>query len=167
MIAQFKAWRRQRQRRAALRELDRTLDALSVEVIVAEMRRYIAIRRARYSTGTDLPYPEVVIEMAFVKAIAHCPADEPRRDTLRALYITLDELFLTPLEATIMNRYHQFLTKMDHRGRSPEEVWTAYRDAGCPEAIPILTRLTEKARRRRATFRAQDTTAARPGSRKH
>jgi endonuclease/exonuclease/phosphatase (EEP) superfamily protein YafD len=153
VIAQLKAWRRQRQRRAALRELDRTLDALTVEAIVAEVRGYIVSRRARYSTEADLPYPEVVIEMALVKAIAQCPADEPRRDTLRALYTTLDELFLTPSEATIMNRYHHFLTRTDHRGRSPEEVWTAYRDAGCPEAIPLLTSLMEKARRRRATLR--------------
>jgi transcriptional regulator with XRE-family HTH domain len=152
VIAQLNSWRHQRQRRAALRELDRTLDALTVEGIVAEMRRYIVSRRARYTTEADLPYPEVVIEMSFLKAIAHCPADEPRRDTLRALYITLDDFFLTPSETTIMNRYHHFLTKTDHRGRSPEEVWTAYRDAGCPEAIPILSSLAEKARRRRATL---------------
>ena len=152
VIAQLNSWRHQRQRRAALRELDRTLDALTLEGIVAEMRRYIVSRRARYTTEADLPYPEVVIEMSFLKAIAHCPADEPRRDTLRALYITLDDFFLTPSETTIMNRYHHFLTKTDHRGRSPEEVWTAYSDAGCPEAIPILSSLAEKVRRRRATL---------------
>lgn len=90
--------------------------------------------------------------MAFVKAIAHCPADEARRDTLRALYITRDDFFLTPSEGTIMNRYHHFLTKTHHRGRSPEKVWTVYRTAGCPEATPILSSLAEQARPRRATL---------------
>ena len=90
--------------------------------------------------------------MVFVKAIAHCPADAARRDTLRALYITRDDCFRTLSEATIMNRYHHFLTKTHHRGRSPKKVWTVYRAAGCPEAIPILSSLAEQARLRRATL---------------
>jgi hypothetical protein len=90
--------------------------------------------------------------MVLVKAIAHCPADEARRDTLRALYITRSDFFLTPSEATIMNRYHHFLAKTDHRGLSPEKVWAVYRAAGCPEAIPILSSLAEQARPQRATL---------------
>jgi hypothetical protein len=48
------------------------------------------------------------------------------------------------------NHDHEPIPSLPHydgpSGRSPEKVWTVYRDAGRPEAIPILSSLAEQAR---------------------
>jgi len=148
MIASLGRWWKHRRDQAALRKLDTMLDEATVDTIVSAVGGYIANRSARYCTEADLPYPRVAIEMAFVKAIARSSADDPRLGNLKGVYIILDDFFLTPPEAAIMNRYHAFLSLKDHAERSPADLAAAYLEMGGARAVEILGHLTEKMRRR-------------------
>lgn len=141
-------WWKRRRDQAALRKLNTMLDEAAVDAIVSAIGGYIAHRPMRYSTETDLPYPRIAIEMAFVKGISQCPPDDPRLGALRSVYITLDDFFLTPNEASVMNRYHAFFSAKDHAERSAADLAAAYNKLGASEALEIMRRLTEKMHRR-------------------
>lgn len=127
-------------------------DALTPDVvqdIVSKMGGYIADRQAKPGREADLPFPKVVIEVAYIKAIRDC-TDPKYLGLLKSVYITLDDFMLSDEECAILTKFRDLL-----RQGTPSDADTLIEelnDIDMQKVKEINARLSEAMRRRSTTI---------------
>jgi hypothetical protein len=134
----------------ALPKLNETLTPEVVSEIVATMGGHVANRPRRYGRESDLPYPRVVIETAFLKALRDAP-EGSELETLKTFYTFLDDHMLSDADSDALNRWHEFLTAGAAEARlldDPVALANGMRDAGSDRAVELMQELSKKAHER-------------------
>lgn len=138
----------------AFRKLNETLTPGVVSEIVARMGGHVANWPRRYGRESDLPYPRVVIEAAFIKALRDAP-EGPDLETLKSFYTFLDDHMLSDADADALNRWHEFLTAGAPEARLLDDGFALAKglhDAGCTRAVELMQELSKKADERKRTI---------------
>jgi len=121
-----------------------------VNEIVATMGGRVANWPRRYGRESDLPYPRVVIEAAFIKVVCDAP-EGPELETLTTFSAFLDDHMLSDADADTLNRWHEFLTAGAAEARlldDPVALAARSLDAGMARAILLMQDLSKKAHER-------------------
>jgi hypothetical protein len=103
-IALFLKLRRGPSKAEAFHKFNEALTPEVVQAIVSKMGGYIADRKASPGRKADLPFPAVVIETAFYKAMRDS-SDPDYLELLKATYIGLDDFMLSDEDCDVLTRY--------------------------------------------------------------
>lgn len=143
-------WRERRTHARAFAKLDAMLTPEVVNEIVTTMGGRVANWPRRYGRESDLPYPRVVIEAAFMNAVRDAP-EGPYLETLKGFYTFLEGHMLSDADADTLNRWHEFVTAGAAEARlldDPVALAARSRDVGMARAIDLMQNLSKKAHER-------------------
>jgi len=133
----------------AFRKLNDALTPDAVQDIVSRMGGYIADREASPGREADLPFPKVVIELAYIKAMRDC-TDPRYLDLLKAVYITLDDYMLSNEECAILTKFRDVLQQAIPP--DTDTLMERFNDVDMQRTQEINARLSEAMHRRSATI---------------
>lgn len=156
LVLALRLKQRQSPRDEAFRKLNETLTPAVIGEIVATMGAHVANRPRRYGRESDLPYPRLVIEAAFIKALRDA-TEGPELETLKAFYTFLDDHMLSDADSDVLNRWHEFLTAGAAEARlldDPTALAKGIHDAGSDKAVKLMEELSKKADERLRTIEA-------------